>query len=84
MRKACRQVYEIKAQHTINNLAAYHKINKKIKIPPCIMTGLYDPYIHFKRTSLSSTHIYLMYTRVPGWKEQQKVLGALAEARAGH
>lgn len=25
LRKACRQVYEIKAQHTINNLAAYHK-----------------------------------------------------------
>lgn len=48
------------------------------------MTGLYDPYIHFKRTSLSSTHIYLMHTLVPGWKEQQKVLGALAKARAGH
>lgn len=48
------------------------------------MTGLYDMYIHFKRTSLPSTHIYLLHTRVPSWKEQQKVGGALAKARAGH
>lgn len=59
LRKACRQVYEIKAQHTINNLAAYHK-----KIPHCIIARLYDVYIHFKCTSLSSACIYLMQRHV--------------------
>lgn len=40
--KACRQVYEIKARHTINNVAANHKK----PFPCCIGARLYDVYIH--------------------------------------
>lgn len=76
--KACRQVYEIKARRTINNLAANHKN----PFPRCMGVRLYDVYIHFKRASLSCTRICLMQSRVT---ERERTTGEVrgTEAKAG-
>lgn len=68
---ARRQVYEIKAQCPINNLATYCK--KTYTQYNSYYLQQSDVYIHFKCTSLSSTCFHLMWSPKPNKEEKKNV-----------
>lgn len=72
---ARRQVYEIKAQCPINNLAAYCK--KTYTQYNSYYLQQSDVYIHFKRTSLSSTCFHLMWSPKPNKEENKNITSTL-------
>lgn len=72
---ARRQVYEIKAQCPINNLAAYCK--KTYMQYNSYYLQQSDVYIHFKCTSLSSTRFHLMQNPKANKEEKKTITSTL-------
>lgn len=72
---ARRQVYEIKAQRPINNLAAYCK--KTYTQYNSYYLQQSDMYIHFKCTSLPPTCFHLMWSPKPNKEEKKHVTSTL-------
>lgn len=72
---ARRQVYEIKAQCPINNLAAYCKKTHTQYNSYYLQQS--DVYRRFKRTSLSSTCFHSMWSPKPKREERRNITSSL-------